>query len=471
MPAFWIGHQMLGDVLGFCAAAHLYSVKTGQPTKVWFEPARKAACNFFDGVEWVEKTPDMINCGGDPSLAEWPQMNGVKRFYRFMDPSMSPGKSFDIHFNKVRKPPEGKLIGLITHSNTQGDIDDVTLSEMLAEARRTHPGCRIALIGNKDNTKVPKGVGDMRQEKGDVTWIINTVSKLDLLITPQSGPCFCAAGWKVPMWVYRSKEAFWDYTLNYETYKVERWFSRFKLTSAEPLRGNYRKQYITDFEKFDYLFKGKPLSEAVYIIGSSASMNELEGLHDFIKDKTCCLLNAVNLDARFPGPYHFIHHTLDFEKYLDYYHFGKGTERFNQILASDAFKFIPGYNNLIDLGVCLGDNTFTFSEARKPGILLHHCHNVGRNCGTIASDAMEVMAHIGYKKVYLIGVDLKKTDKHSYYDPTQKDKFWTKPENNVYMNSICEKYPQTQYMTLSPWGAIQDVPLVKAVSFSEVRGK
>jgi FkbM family methyltransferase len=224
--SFWMGHQMLGDVLGFCAAAHLYHIKTGHSVLVWFQPERKAACEFFDGVIWSERTPDMIDCGGNPSLDEWPQMNGVKRFYRFMDPTMTPGKSFDIHFNRPKPRPNGGLIGLITHSNTQGDIDPVVLDQMLKEARQSYPKHRIFLIGNRDNRIVPEGVEDLRQVNGDISWIVDMVSKLDLLITPQSGPCFIAAGWRVPMWVYRSKEAFWDWTLNYDEHKVERWFDR-----------------------------------------------------------------------------------------------------------------------------------------------------------------------------------------------------------------------------------------------------
>lgn len=216
---------MLGDVLGFCAAAHLYSEKIGQTVEVWFDPTRKDACNWFAGVKWVEKTAGMIDCGGDPSLAEWPQMNGVKRFYRFMDPTMKPTKSFDIHF-MGQKPETENIIGLITHSNTQGDIDPVTLKEMITEAKRLYPGTPIALIGNLDNTLVPEGVEDRRQAGGDINWIIHKVGTLKLLITPQSGPCFPAAGWGVPMWIYRSKESFWDFTLNYDTYKVERWFDR-----------------------------------------------------------------------------------------------------------------------------------------------------------------------------------------------------------------------------------------------------
>lgn len=241
---FWIGHQLLGDVLGFCAAAHIFSSIVQQPVKVWFDPTRKDVCKFFDGVVWVEKDqiPNAIDCGGDPTLDEWPTMNGVKRFYRFMQSAFLATKTFDIHFNRSRKAATEKLIGLITHSNTQGDIDPVTLAEMLVEARRQYPEHKIVCFGNHDNTVVPEGVEDWRQERGDVSWIIEFVERLDLLITPQSGPCFIAAGWKVPMWVYRSKEAFWDYTLNYDTYKVARWWDRKKLVTD-------------DFEVFDRLYQ------------------------------------------------------------------------------------------------------------------------------------------------------------------------------------------------------------------------
>lgn len=218
MNGFWMGHRMLGDVLGFCAAAHLYAGKIGQSVKVWFDPTRIDACEYFDGVIWVprDEIPAAIDCGADPTIEEWPSLNGVKRFYRFMDPTMRPCSSFDVHFSKVREavagPRSEKLIGLITHSNTQGEIDKESLSEMLKEARRLFPNHRIGCLGNMDNTNVPPGVEDWRQAKGDVKWIIDYVAKLDLLITPQSGPCFIAAGWRVPMWVYRSRESFWDWT-------------------------------------------------------------------------------------------------------------------------------------------------------------------------------------------------------------------------------------------------------------------
>jgi hypothetical protein len=52
---FWSGHNMLGDVIGFVAAAHLYSVKIGKPIKVYFQESRKGILDYFDGVEWVPK--------------------------------------------------------------------------------------------------------------------------------------------------------------------------------------------------------------------------------------------------------------------------------------------------------------------------------------------------------------------------------------------------------------------------------
>ncbi|GEM_PF-3560176 len=232
MGGFWIGHEMLGDVMGFCAAAHLYSVKIGKPVKVWFDPRRVDACQYFEGVVWVPKAeiPDAVDCGGDPTPDEWPSMNGVKRFYRFMDASLQPTKSFDVHFNRPRSketgPKAAKLIGLITHGNTLGDIDSVTLTEMLEEARRVYPKHRIVCFGNLDNAYLPPDVEDYRQSECDISWIIEFVAKLDLLIMPHSGPCFIAAGWRVPMWVCRSNESFWDWALNFQTYQVERWWDR-----------------------------------------------------------------------------------------------------------------------------------------------------------------------------------------------------------------------------------------------------
>jgi hypothetical protein len=460
---------MLGDVIGFVAAAHLYSEKIKQPVEVYFQEARKDILKYFDGVVWVPKEPGMVDCGGDPTLDQWfqetPKMNGVSRFYRFMDPSMTPTKSFDVHFNRKREGTEEKIIGLVTHSNTQGDIDDQTLETMLSDARKAYPEHKICLIGNKDNKKIPEGVEDWRQEKGDIDWIISTIEKCSLLITPQSGPCFIAAGWRVPMWVYRSKERFWDQVLNYQEYKVERWYKR--SVNKNILSGLYRKNgLVSKFEKFDTLFLGTAKTDDVYIIGTSASINEMPGVFEFLKDKTCCLLNAANLDKRLNGEYHFIHHTQDYEKYLNYNKGDKKADRFNEVLISNRFKFVPGYNNLIDAGIALGDNVFTFSNHGKEGIKLHHCHNISRNCGTIAADAMEIMSHIGFKKVYLIGFDLRKNG-HGYYDKTQKDKFTTKPENNIYVESICKKYPQTEYITLSPWGPIQNVVSMKWENFSE----
>lgn len=225
---FWHGHQMLGDVIGFCGAAHLYYLKTGERVKVWFQESRKDILKYFDGVDWVPRNsiPNAVDCGATPSSEEWKVLNGVKRFYKWMDPTMISPKPFDIYFNKQRKIPNKKIIGLITHSNTQGDIDEITLKLMISDAISEYPEHKIVLIGNMDNTIIPEGIEDMRQSEGDISWIVDTVAELDLLITPQSGPCFCAAGWNVPMWVYRSKEEYWDYTLNYDTYRVRKWYSR-----------------------------------------------------------------------------------------------------------------------------------------------------------------------------------------------------------------------------------------------------
>jgi hypothetical protein len=224
---FWTGHQMLGDVIGFVAAAHIYSVKIGKPVKVWFQESRKDILKYFEGVEWVNRDsiPEAIDCGINPSKEEWKNMNGVKRFYKYMDPTFEATKSFDVHMTGGRI--EGKkLIGLITHANTQGDIPRYIVDEMVAEARAKYPEHTIVAIGNMDNNYVPAGVTDWRQSTGGIQWIVDTVRSLDLLLTPQTGPCFIAAGYGIPMWVYRSKEPHWDYVLNYDVYKVERWWER-----------------------------------------------------------------------------------------------------------------------------------------------------------------------------------------------------------------------------------------------------
>lgn len=228
---FFIGHQMLGDVIGFAAAAHLYANKIGENVKIWFDATignRKDITKWFDGIEWIEKEKliNPIDCGINPVLEDWPKFNGVKRFYQWMDPSMAPKKSFDIHFNKEKIINDEKIIGLITHSNTQGDIDKEILDKMLSHARKQYPLHRVILFGNRDNTIIPPGVEDWRQATGDINWIIETVRKMDLLITPQTGPCFIAAGFRIPMWVYKSKQEFWDYTLNYDNYKIQRWYDR-----------------------------------------------------------------------------------------------------------------------------------------------------------------------------------------------------------------------------------------------------
>lgn len=228
---FFIGHQMLGDVIGFAAAAHLYANKIGETVRIWFDANignRKDITKWFDGIEWVEKEKlvNPIDCGINPLLEDWPKFNGVKRFYQWMDPTMTPKKSFDIHFNKEKIINDGKIIGLITHSNTQGDIDKEILDKMLSHAKAQYPLHKIVLFGNKDNTVIPPGVLDWRQDKGDINWIIETVRRMDLIITPQTGPCFIAAGFRIPMWVYKSKQEFWDYTLNYDNYKIQRWYNR-----------------------------------------------------------------------------------------------------------------------------------------------------------------------------------------------------------------------------------------------------
>jgi hypothetical protein len=113
-------------VAGF--AGHATSIAERLPAEKAYDPFRvlRRAVQYFDGVQWVprEEIPGAIDAGIEAAPDEWPRMNGVKRFYRFMDPSLAATKSFAIHVNRPRRKLGGGTIGLITHSHTQGDVDD-----------------------------------------------------------------------------------------------------------------------------------------------------------------------------------------------------------------------------------------------------------------------------------------------------------------------------------------------------------
>lgn len=232
---FWMGHRLLGDVFGFCAAAHLLHKKTNQIIKIHYpQEHRKGISTYFSGIRWVKKEeiPDAIDCGADPRIEDWVYMNGVKRFYRFMDKTLTSPISFDIHMCIKRyQHPEEKLIGLVSYSVTQGPIDDNAIEYMCLEAKKKYPEHKIILLGEKKNKfSFPEKleIEDRRVSEPDFDSLVEQIRNLELLLTPQSGPCFIAAGLGVPMWVYRSKLPHWDYVLNYDVYKVERWFERNK---------------------------------------------------------------------------------------------------------------------------------------------------------------------------------------------------------------------------------------------------
>jgi hypothetical protein len=230
---FWIGHQLLGDVFGFCAAAHMMHMKTGKTIKIHFpQENRIGITSYFPGVQWVKKDeiPDAIDCGIDPTPSEWHEMNGVKRFYRHMDPTMENPLSFDIHMNISKNEiPSEKIIGIISHSVTQGPIDDKTMIEMCKEAKLLYPEHRLVLLGEKKNNfnfPTEFEIEDRRDSCANYEALVNQMKDITLLISPQTGPCFIAAGLRIPMWIYKSKEPYWDYVLNYDTHKVSRWWDR-----------------------------------------------------------------------------------------------------------------------------------------------------------------------------------------------------------------------------------------------------
>lgn len=115
-------------------------------------------------MQWVprEEIPGAIDAGIDPAADEWPRMNGVKRFYRFMDPSLTAAKSFDVHFNRARRERGDRIIGLIDHSHTPGDVGEWALDQMIQEARPLQPEHSLVSFGQHDNWKLPSGVVDRR---------------------------------------------------------------------------------------------------------------------------------------------------------------------------------------------------------------------------------------------------------------------------------------------------------------------
>ena len=70
---------MLGDVIGFVAAAHLYYEKTRKPVEVYFQESRKDILKYFVGVVWVPKEKDMIDMGARSSVASISQETAQKR--------------------------------------------------------------------------------------------------------------------------------------------------------------------------------------------------------------------------------------------------------------------------------------------------------------------------------------------------------------------------------------------------------
>lgn len=233
---FYINWKQLGDCIGFVSAASLLSYKVKELIKVHFQENRKDIISYFEGVQWVKKEeiPEAICCDAEPPIEEFNKTNGVKRFYKYMDPSMSPEKSFDIHMNCEKIGGE-KLIGLISYSFNQGSIPQNILDYMIKKVKEKFPEHKIVMFGgDKDKTITPScNFIDLRQDKFDISWLVTFMKRLDFLITPQNGIAFLGVGLRIPMMVYRSKKYYWDYILNnYDTYKVENWVDRYLPTEV-----------------------------------------------------------------------------------------------------------------------------------------------------------------------------------------------------------------------------------------------
>lgn len=226
---YWNGHEMLGDAIGFCAAAHCFYKKTGQIVKIHFQESRKEIVNYFDGIEWVPKDHskyEFIDCGLNPLISEFENINGVKRFYKYMDPTYQCPVSFDVHFNMPRKTNKNFIVGVISKANTCESFPIDVLQHTIETIKELKPRSKFVSIGMCDNTFVSKNVIDLRQKYDNIHKIINYISRISLLISPHTGPVYIAAGFNIPSIIYRTRGiiqglngSYWDKFLNFDNYK------------------------------------------------------------------------------------------------------------------------------------------------------------------------------------------------------------------------------------------------------------
>lgn len=222
---YWNGHEMLGDCIGFCAAAHCFYKTTNKTVKIHFQESRKEITKYFDGIEWVPKDYEkynFIDCG----LLNFNFLNGVKRFYQYMDPTFECPVSFDIHFNISRKINKHFIIGVISHANTCKDFPTNDLEKTIDNVKNLFPRSKFVCFGMHDNSFLPKNVIDLRQKDSNINKIIHYMSRMSLLISPHTGPVYIAAGLKVPSIVYKTRStvkgidgSYWDNFLNFDNYQ------------------------------------------------------------------------------------------------------------------------------------------------------------------------------------------------------------------------------------------------------------
>jgi len=225
---FYNGHQMLGDNIGFCAAAHCFFKKTNKIVKVHFQESRKEIINYFDGLEWVPKDDNkynFIDCGRNPTIEEFKSTNGVKRFYKNMDASFDCPVPFDIHFNIKNMPIKYSIVGIFSHANTATSFPEDKLNNIIQNLKIKFKNIKFVCFGMRDNRFLPNNVIDLRQSSPDIHKIINYIRRMKYVITPHSGPAYIAAGFKIPSLVYRTGSIngidgnLWDNLLNFDNYK------------------------------------------------------------------------------------------------------------------------------------------------------------------------------------------------------------------------------------------------------------
>lgn len=225
---YWMGHNNHRDILGFCAAAHLMHIKTGDTIAVNFNENDRGLTKYFPGIEWVARNEltEPVDCGILNDLSEMWKLNAVTRFYRFMDPTMESEVGFNLNMTLDPMITEEKTIGIVSHHEFFGEINSVFLRKMIKDAKNKYPTHKITLFCKEKPKEIIKDIDNVIIYY-DIYSLIANIRQVDLLLSIQGESCLIAAGFKIPLWLYKSSDPRHDMSLNFSTYKVEKTYDRY----------------------------------------------------------------------------------------------------------------------------------------------------------------------------------------------------------------------------------------------------